>query len=169
MDGPSHYRKAQELAAQAEEYLGARRRSYAACGSAACRSRRELMPSLVKIFRRCHSTVRPDRNSRAPISGLVRPSQASWAMRASWAVSVAASRVPAAGHLVVDPAVAGVALPLSGKTVAPGLGMLPRGSVSPADGEWLRFFVYWRQKARRADYDLSALMLDEAYADAEHM
>jgi hypothetical protein len=81
----------------------------------------------------------------------------------------AAGRVPAAGHLVVDPAVAGVALPLSGKAVAPGLGMLPRGSVSPADGEWLRFFVYWRQKARRTDYDLSALMLDEAYADAEHV
>ena len=81
----------------------------------------------------------------------------------------ASSRVPAAGHLVVDPGVAGVALPLSGKTVAPGLGMLPRGSVSAVDGEWLRFFVYWRQKARRTDYDLSVLMLDEAYADAEHV
>jgi hypothetical protein len=73
------------------------------------------------------------------------------------------------GTSAADPAVAGVALPLSGKTVAAGLGMLPRGSVSPADGEWLRFFVYWRQKARRTDYDLSALMLDEAYADAEQV
>ena len=81
----------------------------------------------------------------------------------------AAGRLPAAGHLVVDPAVGGVALPLSGKTVAPGLGMLPRGSVSPVNGEWLRFFVYWQQKARRTDYDLSALMLDEAYANAEHV
>ena len=81
----------------------------------------------------------------------------------------AARRVSAAGHLVVDPAVAGVALPLSGKTVAPGLGMLPRGSVSAVDGEWLRFFVYWHQQARRTDYDLSALMLDEAYANAEHV
>jgi hypothetical protein len=35
------------------------------------------MPSLVNILRRCHSTVRADRNSRAPISGLVRPSRAS--------------------------------------------------------------------------------------------
>ena len=61
--------------------------SYAACASAACRSRRELMPSFVKILRRCHSTVRPDRNSWAPISGLVRPSRARRAMRASCAVS----------------------------------------------------------------------------------
>jgi hypothetical protein len=81
----------------------------------------------------------------------------------------AARRVPAVDHLVVDPAVAGVALPLSGKTIAPGLGMLPRGSVSAVDGEWLRFFVYWHQKDRRTDYDLSALMLDEAYANAKHV
>jgi hypothetical protein len=81
----------------------------------------------------------------------------------------AARRVPAVDHLVVDPAVAGVALPLSGKTVAPGLGMLPRGSVSAVDSEWLRFFVYWHQKDRRTDYDLSALILDEAYANAEHV
>jgi stress response protein SCP2 len=81
----------------------------------------------------------------------------------------AARRVPAVDHLVVDPAVGGVALPLSGKSVAPGLGMLPRGSVSAVDGEWLRFFVYWHQKNRRTDYDLSALMLDEAYANAQHV
>jgi hypothetical protein len=58
------------------------RSSYAACASAACSSRRELMSSLVKILRRCHSTVRADRNSWAPISGLVRPSRASRAMKA---------------------------------------------------------------------------------------
>lgn len=78
-------------------------------------------------------------------------------------------RVPAVDHLVVDPMVANVALPLSGKSTAPGLGMLPRGSVAPVDGEWLRFFVYWHQKERRTDYDLSALMLDEAYSNAEHV
>ena len=48
--------------------------------SASCSSRRELMPSLVKTLRRCHSTVRADRNSWAPISGLVRPSRASRAI-----------------------------------------------------------------------------------------
>ena len=56
--------------------------------SAAGSSRREVMPSLVKTLRRCHSTVRADRNSWAPISGLVRPSRASRAMWASCGVSV---------------------------------------------------------------------------------
>ena len=64
------------------------RSSYAACVSAACSSRRELMSSLVKILRRCHSTVRAARNSLAPISGLVRPSHDSRAIRASYAVKV---------------------------------------------------------------------------------
>src|SRR5262249_44484907 len=34
------------------------------------------MPNLAKILPRCHSTVRADRNSWAPISGLVSPSRA---------------------------------------------------------------------------------------------
>ncbi|MEU7879223.1 hypothetical protein [Microbispora bryophytorum] len=72
-------------------------------------------------------------------------------------------RLPDLGELIVDPAVLDVALPLSGKAVAPGLGMLPRGSLSPVDGELLRFFVHWRQSERRTDYDLSALMLDPGY------
>ena len=37
--------------------------------------RRELMPSLVNTLRRCHSTVRRLRNSRAPISGFESPSR----------------------------------------------------------------------------------------------
>ena len=64
--------------------------------------------------------------------------------------------------MIVDPAVLGVALPLSGKPAAPGLGVMPRGSVSdvvPGDQDVLSFFVYWRQQARRTDYDLSALMV----------
>ncbi|MBD3139033.1 TerD family protein [Microbispora bryophytorum] len=72
-------------------------------------------------------------------------------------------RLPDLGELIVDPAVLDVALPLSGKAVAPGLGMLPRGSLSPVDGELLRFFVHWQQAERRTDYDLSALMLDAGY------
>ena len=78
-------------------------------------------------------------------------------------------RLPAVGHLVVDPAVLGVALPLSGKAVAPGLGMLPRGSVSPVDGDLLRFFIYWKQRHQRTDYDLSAIMLDSSYGSLEHV
>jgi hypothetical protein len=72
------------------------------------------------------------------------------------------ARLPQTGRLIVDPAVLGVALPLSGKPAAPGLGVMPRGSVSavvPAAQEVLSFFVYWRQQAHRTDYDLSALMV----------
>ncbi|WP_369167149.1 TerD family protein [Streptomyces sp. R28] len=73
-------------------------------------------------------------------------------------------RLPAPGHLLIDPDVLDVALPLSGRATAAGLGVLPRGSVSPVDGELLRFFVYWKQNSHRTDYDLSALMLDADYA-----
>ncbi|GII94074.1 TerD family protein [Sinosporangium siamense] len=78
-------------------------------------------------------------------------------------------RLPDPGELIVDPDVLGVALPLSGKAVAPGLGVLPRGSISAVEGELLRFFVHWRQAERRTDYDLSALMLNDSYGDAEHV
>ena len=50
-------------------------------------ARRELIPSLVKILRRCHSTVRGLRNSWVLISGLENPSRASRAIWASWGVS----------------------------------------------------------------------------------
>ncbi|MCT9080324.1 TerD family protein [Streptomyces fulvoviolaceus] len=73
-------------------------------------------------------------------------------------------RLPVVERLLVDPDVLDVALPLSGRATAAGLGVLPRGSVSPVDGELLRFFVYWRQTAHTTDYDLSALLLDAKYA-----
>ena len=73
-------------------------------------------------------------------------------------------RMPEIGHLVVDPAVYDVAVPLSGKTAAPGFGILPRGSRSPVEGEQLRFFVYWKQRAERTDYDLSALLLNADFS-----
>ncbi len=72
-----------------------------------------------------------------------------------------AARLPEGGRLIVDPAMLGVALPLSGKPAAPGLGVMPRGSVSdvvPGEQDVLSFFVYWRQQHKRTDYDLSALM-----------
>jgi hypothetical protein len=77
-----------------------------------------------------------------------------------------AARLPETGRLVADPAVLGVALPLTGKPAAPGLGVMPRGSVStltPKDLDVLSFFVYWREKAKRTDYDLSALMTTHAF------
>ncbi|WP_405760870.1 MULTISPECIES: hypothetical protein [unclassified Streptomyces] len=72
-------------------------------------------------------------------------------------------RLPEPGHLLVDPAVLDVALPLSGKATAAGFGVLPRGSLSTVDGELLRFFVHWRQAQRTTDFDLSALILDGSY------
>ncbi|WP_286248718.1 TerD family protein [Streptomyces graminofaciens] len=72
-------------------------------------------------------------------------------------------RLPAPGRLLVDPDVLDVALPLSGRATAAGLGVLPRGSVSVVDGELLRFFTYWKQAQYRTDYDLSALMLHDDY------
>ncbi|MGW3209838.1 hypothetical protein [Streptomyces sp. NPDC001135] len=72
-------------------------------------------------------------------------------------------RLPAVDRLLVDPDMLDVALPLSGKATASGLGVLPRGSLSPVDGELLRFFVYWKESRLRTDYDLSALLLDAGY------
>ncbi|MEV7213422.1 TerD family protein [Kitasatospora cineracea] len=68
-------------------------------------------------------------------------------------------------RLLVDPEILDVALPLSGNASATGIGVLPRGSVQPVRGELLRFFVYWKQRERRTDFDLSALILDRDYGD----
>jgi len=72
-------------------------------------------------------------------------------------------RLPVTERVLVGPDMLDVALPLSGRATAAGLGVLPRGSVSPVEGELLRFFVYWKQTQRVTDYDLSALLLDENY------
>ncbi|MFF3579418.1 TerD family protein [Streptomyces mirabilis] len=73
-------------------------------------------------------------------------------------------RLPAPDRLLLDPDVLDVALPLSGRATAAGLGVLPRGSVSAVDGEQLRFFVYWKETERQTDYDLSALLLHADYS-----
>lgn len=73
-------------------------------------------------------------------------------------------RLPAPRRLLLDPDVLDVALPLSGRASAAGLGVLPRGSISAVDGEHLRFFVYWKQTEKRTDYDLSALLLHADYS-----
>ncbi|WP_371602185.1 hypothetical protein OG345_04335 [Streptomyces sp. NBC_01220] len=73
-------------------------------------------------------------------------------------------RLPAPGRLLVDPDVLDVALPLSGRATAGGLGVLPRGSLSAVDGDQLRFFVYWKESENRTDYDLSALLLHTDYS-----
>ncbi|MDX3526843.1 hypothetical protein P1P75_10420 [Streptomyces sp. ID05-39B] len=73
-------------------------------------------------------------------------------------------RLPAPDRLLLGPDVLDVALPLSGRATAAGLGVLPRGSVSAVDGERLRFFVYWKETEDRTDYDLSALLLHSDYS-----
>ncbi|MFC9699316.1 hypothetical protein ACFTWD_01260 [Streptomyces sp. NPDC056943] len=73
-------------------------------------------------------------------------------------------RLPDPGHLLIDPEVLDVALPLTGRAASAGLGVLPRGSVSPVEGELLRFFTYWREARHTTDLDLSALVLDADYA-----
>ena len=78
------------------------------------------------------------------------------------------TRLPAA-RVVLDEGMAGAALPLSSKPLPAGLGIFPRGSVTRVEGELLRFFIYWRQKRQRTDYDLSALFLDERYANPRHI
>lgn len=78
-------------------------------------------------------------------------------------------RLPAVERLVVDRDVLDLALPLSDKNKAGGFGIMPRGSVSAAGNGILRFFVYWKQKSKRTDYDLSALMLDADFRSLGHL
>jgi hypothetical protein len=74
-----------------------------------------------------------------------------------------ARRLPRPERLLIDPHVLDVALPLSGRATTGGFGVLPRGSLSPVDGDLLRFFVYWKQARERTDFDLSAQLLDSGY------
>ncbi len=80
-----------------------------------------------------------------------------------------AKRVLKVGHLVVDAQVAEVSLPLSEKNRASGFNVMPRGSVQPVENSTLRFFMHWKQKDRRTDYDLSALMLNEKFEYVGHL
>ncbi|MEO3783656.1 hypothetical protein ABGB12_10020 [Actinocorallia sp. B10E7] len=80
-----------------------------------------------------------------------------------------ARRLPEVEHLVIDRDVWPVALPLSGKSSPSGFGVLPRGSVSSVEGELLRFFIYWREREEETDYDLSVLLLDEAYTNVSQL
>jgi stress response protein SCP2 len=70
-------------------------------------------------------------------------------------------RLPTGLRVYVDPAARDVALPLSGKATAAGLGVLARGSTQPVPGNRLRFLIHWRQRRWDTDFDLSVLLLDE--------
>lgn len=80
-----------------------------------------------------------------------------------------ARRLPPRARVLVDPAVLSLALPRSGKATPGGYGVMPRGSVVPVHGDRLRFFLYWRQKHKRTDLDLSAVLLDDAFRHLGHL
>ncbi|MCP2248424.1 TerD family protein [Lentzea aerocolonigenes] len=78
-------------------------------------------------------------------------------------------RLPDFSELVVDPEVLDVVVPMSGTATEDGFGVLPRGSKLWFEGDVLRFFVHWRQRAKRTDYDLSAALLDENFEFKGHV
>lgn len=122
-----------------------------------------LAPAAGRVFVNRHGRAWATPDSRSPLE------EEALARALAILDEEIARRLPDPGELIVDPDVLDVALPLSGKAVVPGLGMLPRGSVSAVDGELLRFFVHWHEARRRTDYDLSALMLDDTYDGPEHI
>ena len=73
-------------------------------------------------------------------------------------------RIPKRDILVIDwPSLAGVAVPISEKNKSDGFAVLPRGSdfpVARSEGSSLRFFIYWKQRTLRTDYDLSCACYD---------
>jgi hypothetical protein len=78
-------------------------------------------------------------------------------------------RLPDFSSLSVDPEVLDVVVPMSGSATEDGFGVLPRGSKLWLEGDVLRFFVHWRQKAKRTDYDLSAVLLNENFEFKGHV
>jgi stress response protein SCP2 len=81
-----------------------------------------------------------------------------------------ADRLPKYEYIVMDQRMYSIALPLTNKNKASGLGVMPRGSTTSIDStKKLRFFVYWKEKSERTDYDLSALFLDKHFNTIEQI
>jgi hypothetical protein len=78
-------------------------------------------------------------------------------------------RLPDFSSLTVDPEVLDVVVPMSGTATEDGFGVLPRGSKLRFEGDVLRFFVHWRQRTKKTDYDLSAALLDENFEFMGHV
>jgi len=74
-----------------------------------------------------------------------------------------ARRLLPVDRLVLDPECRTLAVPLSGKARAGGLGVLPRGSTQHVEPH-VRFFVYWKERQRTTDFDLSLVLLDDDFA-----
>lgn len=63
-------------------------------------------------------------------------------------------------RISVNPNLRGITLPLTDKNKSNGSGVFTRGSVTKVDHNFIRFFVYWKEKNTRTDYDLSAMLWD---------
>jgi hypothetical protein len=115
----------------------------------------------IYVGRTAHAWVEPDRRGALPpelvaeLTGILD--------------RAIAERMPTVGHLVIDPAVAEAAVPLSGKATSAGYGVMPRGSRTTVSGATLRFFIHWQQAERPTDYDLSVLLLDEHFEHEGHI
>lgn len=69
----------------------------------------------------------------------------------------------------LDPALDDLVLPFQARKQSDGLLNLARGSRIPFDGEVIRIFVYWHQRARTTDLDLSAMKLDDDFVFVDHV
>ncbi|HEY9906236.1 MAG TPA: TerD family protein, partial [Thermosynechococcaceae cyanobacterium] len=70
----------------------------------------------------------------------------------------------------IDPALDRLVLPLQVRKQSEGLLNLARGSRIPfGNAEVLRLFVYWQQHQKETDLDLSVLMLDQDFGNAQHV
>lgn len=67
-------------------------------------------------------------------------------------------------QIMMDNDAFNIALPLSEKTKAEGLDVLPRGSEFNISPDCVvRFFMYWKEKSQRTDYDLSVCSYDKNF------
>lgn len=90
------------------------------------------------------------------------------ALRAALDESIG-SKLPGVSSVTIDPSAARLALPISGKNRPNGIGMLPRGSIIPVGGTSVRFFIYWKEREQRTDYDLSVQFLNADFEHAGHV
>jgi stress response protein SCP2 len=80
-------------------------------------------------------------------------------------------RIPSFKNLIIDDNIKNIAIPLSEKNKTEGFNILPRGSYFKLDNtkDAIRFFMYWKQKSERTDYDLSCIFLDENFIMLEQV
>lgn len=79
-------------------------------------------------------------------------------------------RLPACENLILDSSgLDDITIPLSEKNKESGFNVMPRGSRVGIDNDILRFFMYWKEKERTTDYDLSCSILDSEFQSIGHI